>query len=242
MMPAFLPTAFKSASLQNMRKPGREKKLHVCILSPHPMVLEEFQRVLCREGFLVQGRQLESTLAPDLRKLPVPRASVFVVDAHTAPQASVALISNILDRYPTARLLVVDQNFKETDSYALLRMGVKGLLTYSEAREQLARALPLVEAGGFWVPRPLLSRFVDSILNGLHGRRLKTDPATELSRREQEVLEGLLENLANKEVASKLNISERTVKFHVSNLLAKFGVRRRADLILLCYQRRGENS
>jgi DNA-binding CsgD family transcriptional regulator len=52
------------------------------------------------------------------------------------------------------------------------------------------------------------------------------------------VLNGLLENLANKEVADRLHISERTVKFHVSNLLAKFGVRRRADLILLCFQRR----
>lgn len=47
----------------------------------------------------------------------------------------------------------------------------------------------------------------------------------------------MLENLSNKEIACKLNISERTVKFRVSNLLAKFGVRRRADLILLCYQR-----
>jgi DNA-binding NarL/FixJ family response regulator len=64
------------------------------------------------------------------------------------------------------------------------------------------------------------------------------DSPNELSRREQEVLSSLLENLANKEVAERLHISERTVKFHVSNLLAKFGVRRRADLILLCYQRR----
>ena len=59
-----------------------------------------------------------------------------------------------------------------------------------------------------------------------------------LSRREQEVLDSLLENLSNKEIASKLNIAERTVKFHVSNLLSKFGVRRRADLILLTFQRR----
>jgi DNA-binding NarL/FixJ family response regulator len=95
-----------------------------------------------------------------------------------------------------------------------------------------------VAAGGFWVPRETLSRFVDSILSTTQGRRLRTDAPGELSRREQEVLSSLLENLANKEVASRLNISERTVKFHVSNLLAKFGVRRRADLILLCYQRR----
>ena len=98
--------------------------------------------------------------------------------------------------------------------------------------------LPLVANGGFWVPRSVLSGFVDSVLAGSHSRRLKVDAAADLSRREQEVLNSLLENLANKEIGNKLNISERTVKFHVSNLLNKFGVRRRADLILLCYQKR----
>jgi len=118
-------------------------------------------------------------------------------------------------------------------------MGVKGLLTYAEASEYLPAALPLVMRGGFWVPRAILASFVDSILSNVRGRRmLKMEAGTGLSRREQEVLDPLLENLANKEIASKLNISERTVKFHVSNLLNKFGVRRRADLILLCYQRR----
>ena len=161
-----------------------------------------------------------------------------MVDAHAARQATGALLSNILDRYPDARLLVVGDKLKETESYALLRQGVKGILTYEEAREQLPRALPQVAAGGFWVPRPVLSRFVDSILSSTQGRRLRADSPSDLSRREQEVLNSLLENLANKEVADRLHISERTVKFHVSNLLAKFGVRRRADLILLCYQRR----
>jgi hypothetical protein len=54
------------------------------------------------------------------------------------------------------------------------------------------------------------------------------------------LLDCLLENLANKEIANKLNISERTVKFHVSNLLAKYKVQRRADLILLSYQRQNQ--
>jgi DNA-binding CsgD family transcriptional regulator len=51
-----------------------------------------------------------------------------------------------------------------------------------------------------------------------------------VSRREQEVLGGVLQNLTNKEIAAKLNVSERTVKFHVSSLLAKFGVASRAAL------------
>ena len=51
-----------------------------------------------------------------------------------------------------------------------------------------------------------------------------------ISRREQEVLDGVLQSLGNKEIASKLNVSERTVKFHVSSLLAKFGVTDRVAL------------
>jgi DNA-binding CsgD family transcriptional regulator len=45
----------------------------------------------------------------------------------------------------------------------------------------------------------------------------------------------VLENLSNKEIAGQLNISERTAKFHVSNILAKFGVQRRADLIVMSF-------
>jgi len=220
-----------------VNKRAKLRRLTVCLLSHHPVVLGEFQRVLSPPGFHLILRQLDSTLAPDLRRVAVPRASVYVVDAHAARQATEALVTNILDRFPDARLLIVGDKFSESNSYSLLRLGAKGLLTYAEAREQLPRALPLVAGGGFWVSRALLSGFVDSILSSVQGRRLRTDTSAALSRREQEVLDSLLENLANKEIANKLNISERTVKFHVSNLLNKFGVRRRADLILLCFQR-----
>ncbi|HET6930464.1 MAG TPA: response regulator transcription factor [Candidatus Acidoferrum sp.] len=213
-------------------------KLTVCLLSPHPLVLSEFERLLGKASqFKVIAKQLESTLAPDLRNFEPPIAQVYVVDAHAARQATGALLTNILERHVDARLIVVGDAINEANCFSLLRLGVKGILTYAEARDQLSRALPLVSQGGFWVPRSVLSGFVDSILTS-QGRRLKTDSVTNLSRREQEVLDSLLENLSNKEIASKLNIAERTVKFHVSNLLNKFGVRRRADLILLTFQRR----
>lgn len=221
-----------------MPKTPARPQLKVCLLSQHPMVLEEFRRLLERSGFQIIAKQLDSMLAPDLRGFEVPQAAVYVVDSHAAQQSTGALLGNILDQYAAARVLVVGDKLKESESYSLLRQGVKGILTYAEARDQLARALPQVAAGGIWVPRTMLSRFVDSILSTAQGRRLRAESPAELSSREQEVLGGLLENLANKEVAERLHISERTVKFHVSNLLAKFGVRRRADLILLCYQRR----
>jgi DNA-binding CsgD family transcriptional regulator len=52
-----------------------------------------------------------------------------------------------------------------------------------------------------------------------------------LTRREEEVLDGILRSLANKEIANELHLSERTVKFHVSSLLAKYKVRSRMELV-----------
>ncbi len=55
--------------------------------------------------------------------------------------------------------------------------------------------------------------------------------SVKLTRREEEVLGGVMRSLANKEIAASLNLSERTVKFHVSSLLMKFRVRGRMELV-----------
>ena len=104
--------------------------LKVCLLSPHPMVLDEFKRLLETSGFQIAAKQLDSMLAPDLRHLDVPKASVYVIDAHAARQATGALLGNILERNENARLIVVGDKLKESDSHSLLRQGVKGILTY----------------------------------------------------------------------------------------------------------------
>jgi len=161
---------------------------------------------------------------------------VYVLDAYSRSQLAEALIGKILSLNPKARFLVVSEEFTVANAFPLLRLGVKGLLTYREASSQLPRALEAVASRGFWVPRTLLSRFVDSVLTVVHTRRLLSGPA-DVSRREKEILEGVLDNLSNKEIANKLRISGSTVKFHVSNLLAKYGVQRRSDLILLYFQR-----
>jgi len=78
----------------------------------------------------------------------------------------------------------------------------------------------------------------DEILEGLNEKAIKLLQAgtsvhsqVRLTRREEEVLSGLMKSLANKEIAATLNLSERTVKFHVSSLLAKFRVRGRMELV-----------
>ncbi len=75
------------------------------------------------------------------------------------------------------------------------------------------------------VATELVSRATDLLEEG----RAVTGPAT-LSPRQREILQSVVCNHANKEIASKLNITVRTVKFHISSLLSKFGVNNRTDL------------
>jgi len=78
------------------------------------------------------------------------------------------------------------------------------------------------------------------VAEGVAGRAVKLirsfadtkNAGAALSRRQREVLDGVTQNLSNKEIAARLNLSERTVKFHVSTLLGKFDVRTRVDLLL----------
>ena len=218
-----------------VRRDRPKSRSSVCLLSSHPLVLAEFERLLSPAGFRVRSRQLEQGFTLSGKRLSLPRAPLYVIDAHPSRQAAEVVIGWVASRAPSSRQVVVAQKFTEANAFPLLRLGTKGLLTYTEATAQLPAALQTVSHGGFWVPRRLLARFVDSVLKVIHSRGMPMGPA-DLSQREREALDALLENLSNKEIASRLHISERTAKFHVSHLLAKFGVRRRADLILLHYQ------
>lgn len=70
-------------------------------------------------------------------------------------------------------------------------------------------------------------------------RDLQQDPIGQLSRRERTLLEALARGLTNRELARELEISENTVKFHLSNLFEKLAVRNRAQAIAFFYEQRG---
>ncbi len=207
--------------------------LKVCLLSPHPLVLSEFSKLLANSSYRVKAKQIDSSFTHDFHKLSFPRCPIYVVDA-CVPTTAALLVSEIIERYSDAQVIALSEAFDEASAFPLLRLGTKGLLTYAEARTDLPAVFEALLEGSYWVPRILLSRFVESILPGSRNRNM-INSSVGLSRREREVLQAVLDNLSNKEIAGQLNISERTAKFHVSNLLAKFGVQRRADLIVMSF-------
>lgn len=216
-----------------VQKANSRDPLQVCLLSTHPLLLDEFTRTLSGPHFEVKAFRLRQVFFEDVNRLAIPGAQVFVVDGYD-PFAR-TLIGALVSRFPNSPVIVLSETFGESTAFPLLELGVKGLLDYSEASMHLPEAVSMVARGGNWVERRLLARFMGSSARSPR-RRLAKAPSPGLSPREGEVLKYLRGNLSNKEIARRLKISERTVKFHVSNLLAKFGVKRRVNLIMLLLQ------
>jgi DNA-binding NarL/FixJ family response regulator len=217
------------------RSSTRRSRRKLILFCRHPVAQERFARRLSKAGFEVVVSPELRLQNPDNAARQAAPASLAVLDCSDA-EAAVEFVRTLRIKQPSLPVLVLLPKLEGPHTYALLRLGVKGLWAYSQTPRELSRAACQVAGGGYCVPRELLTGFIESILPELYGSK-SLAPEVEISRREREVLDLLLENLSNKEIAAKLFVAERTVKFHVSNLLSKFGVHRRADLIVMWMRR-----
>ena len=204
--------------------------LAVCVVSPHLFFIQELARVLGAAEADVSSHHIAYSLAPRLHCECRADGRVWVVDACLPPQSTEALVGELREAHPGCRIIAVAEALTEDLVYTLLRAGVRGFLTYEEAHERIALAVAAVAQGRIWIPRAHLAGFVELLLGQEPAARAAGRLV--LSQREKEVLPLLLQNLSNKEIASRLIISERTVMFHVSNLLSEFGAEMRSDLML----------
>ncbi len=204
------------------------------MLTQHLLAARAVQALLPQHGFKVSVVQLRAA-DPTSDLSSIPKAAVYLIDAYMSPQyaAEVAALLSQVDG--NARVIALSEAFGESETLPLLRSGARGLLSYTDLCEHLPQAITEVAAGRFWVPRLLMSHALEIMLDGARDSQVKLNGGC--TPREEQVLQAVLENLENKEIAAKLHMAERTAKFYVSKLLARCGVRRRADLILLHFQR-----
>ncbi len=124
------------------------------------------------------------------------------------------------------------------DSYlfGVLSAGAAGFLLKTAEPAEITTALRRVHDGGTVIAPEVAGRLVDAFVSGRERAVPDTpfapSPETELTTREEEVLDCLAEGLSNVRIARKLGISETTVKTHVSRVLAKLGVESRLQAAL----------
>ncbi len=131
------------------------------------------------------------------------------------------------------KVIVLTRSEDIDELRAALEAGARGYLNALGNVESLIQASNSVENGAMWLPAILVSRMIGN-LSKLLEPKANTDAVLEkLTEREREVTEAILTGATNKEIARSLNITERTVKAHLSSIFSKLGARDRMHLMLL---------
>lgn len=130
---------------------------------------------------------------------------------------------------PVVAMVTVPQ---ESEAFTLLNAGVNGYCHREAAAEQLSEIAMVVEHSGLWMPPQLLQRFLSLSTRVIPVETLDTSEFNDLTSREVMVAELVARGANNKEIAEALDITERTVKAHLSAIFEKLEVRDRVQLAL----------
>jgi DNA-binding NarL/FixJ family response regulator len=131
-------------------------------------------------------------------------------------------------RLTQGRWLLINAQKPFSEDFLLFYGGVYGLLHTGETRAYLLPALNAISRGELWIPRAFLAQvFKHQRLN----EHSKSPVLPDLTRREWQVIAGLLAAENNRQISQRLNVEESTVKRHFYNLFRKLGVRNRLEAL-----------
>jgi DNA-binding NarL/FixJ family response regulator len=171
------------------------------------------------------------------------RPDVVLMDVRMPLMDGVAATGELLRRMPGLGVIILTTFDDDEYVFEGLKAGARGYMLKDTSSDEIVAAVRAV-AGGAALIQPSIARKVvaefSRLAAGGHGQAPPAAPqppkadglAEPLTEREREVLRGLAAGLSNREIAERLVITEGTVKNHVSNLLAKLGVRDRTQAVL----------
>jgi DNA-binding NarL/FixJ family response regulator len=164
-----------------------------------------------------------------------PRLEFLVVDLNSST-GGLETLELVRRSRPGIRQIVIGPENQDELVLESIVAGARAYLASSAGPETVRQAIDVVVSGSIWAPRRLLSKLIDRLLLG--GAPVSADtnvPSIVLTEREREVLELVVRARTNREIASLLEIEERTVKSYIARLMRKTGAETRIDLIMRAY-------
>jgi two-component system nitrate/nitrite response regulator NarL len=163
---------------------------------------------------------------------------VILLDLDMNDENGLDFLPELLAVAVTSRVLILTGVRDPEASIQAIRLGASGLLLKEKAPEVLIKAIEKVNAGEVWFNRSMMGSALSELSRASAAK--KTDPETakvaSLTEREREVISLIGEGLKNKQIASRLFISETTVRHHLTSVFDKLGVSDRLELIIYAYQ------
>ncbi|GMM68360.1 MAG: response regulator transcription factor [Pseudomonadota bacterium] len=139
---------------------------------------------------------------------------------------------NVLDaKRHTNNIVLLTYELERQEMQTALVLGARAYCHALSATSMFDSVSRVLDAGGMWIPNELLAPTTRNIANQLNTSAALSQ-LSHLTKRERDVLSGILEGRSNKEIARDYGISERTVKEHVGTLLQKFDAKDRINLLL----------
>jgi DNA-binding NarL/FixJ family response regulator len=206
-----------------------DARIRILVADDHPMLREGLVAVLgTQPDFEVVGEAADGSEA--VRLAETLRPDVILLDLEMPGVDGVAALERLRDAGSTSRAIVFTAYDTDQRILGALRAGARGYLLKGASRTEIFDAIRTVHAGGSLLEPGVTTRLLDQL-------REDRQPRERLTPRELEVLVLIAEGLHNSEIAGRLFVTERTVKFHVSSILAKLGADNRTEAVALATRR-----
>ena len=204
--------------------------IRVLVVDDHAVVRQGLRTFLSlQDGIEVVGE------ASDGREAVVAaqrlRPDVVLMDLVMPRVDGVQAMRELRDHVPGARVIVLTSFLEDDRLLPAIRAGAAGYLLKNVEPSELARAVRTADAGEALIDPAVAARLVDALASDHR-------PEQRLTAREEDVLDLLARGYANKRIARELGIAEKTVKTHVSHVLAKLGVSDRTQAALYATRNR----
>lgn len=198
------------------------------------------------EGITVVGTAIDG--ADAVRQARALKPDVVVMDLNMPVMNGTEATEVLTREMPEVKVVVLTTYAEDQWVFSALRAGARGFLTKDADAEQIRQALVSVAAGEAQLDPTVQRRLLDALRRGDRaalapgpgGETGGAGPngATSLTPRELDVLVLVAEGLSNGEIADRLFVADSTVKTHLNHLLAKTGMRDRAQLVAYAFRHR----
>lgn len=214
--------------------------LRVLLADDQPLLLQGFAMILSVEDDLeVVGRVTDGAKAVDaVRAL---RPDVVLMDVQMPVLDGIEATRRIIDEHPDVRVVVLTTFDRDDYLFDALEAGASGFLLKNADPDDLVDAVRAVASGHALLAPEVTRRVIGRMTRRGQGRNEDAQdgghgiPLPQLTEREREVLGLVARGMSNAEIAAQVYVTEATVKTHVSNVLAKLGVRDRVQAVIAAY-------